>query len=177
MPARRTHKPRPSAFELLGRSEKLSAADKRAIVKATEAEIDAFLAGAGIKEPSKLADKRGGRYLPFEKTPAYVCVEQLEGDLYLRVESKVMDLPADRDQVFVLMTAMLEINASVPGVCRLAVDDGLVVAAGAETLKVLRSPDQIIQQIELVIEFAESAAEELKRLARRPGRAKRPRSR
>ena len=175
MPARRTQQTRPSAFELLGSSRKLSAADKRAITKATEAEIDAFLAGAGIKDPHKLADKRGGRYLPFEDTPAYVCVEELEGDLYLRVESKVLDLPDDRDQVFVLMNAMLEINASVPGVCRLAIDDGLVVAAGAETLKVLRAPDQIIQQIELVIEFAESAAAELKKAMRRPGTARRRR--
>ena len=176
MAARRTHKPHPSAFELLGSTRKLSAADKRAITKATEAEIDAFLAGAGIKEPLKLVDKRGGRYLPFEKTPAYVCVEELEGDLYLRVESKVLDLPDDREQVFVLMNAMLEINASVPGVCRLAVDDGLVVAAGAETLKSLRTPDQIIQQVELVVEFAESAAAELKRIMRRSASPKRRRS-
>jgi hypothetical protein len=67
----------------------------------------------------------------------------------------------------------LEINASVPGVCRLAVDDGLVVAAGAETLKALRAPDQLIQQIELVIEFAESASAELKRIMRRSGTVKR----
>jgi len=176
MPPRRRHQPHVSAFELLGSTRKLSAADKRAITRATEAEIDAFLAGAGIKEPLKLADKRGGRYLPFEKTPAYVCVEELEGDLYLRVEAKVVEMPDDRDQIFVLMNAMLEINASVPGVCRLALDDGLVVAAGAETLKSLRSPDQIIQQIELVIEFAESAAAELKKLSRRSGAAKRRRS-
>ena len=176
MPARRRHQPLASAFELLSSTRKLSAADKRAITKATEAEIDAFLAGAGIKEPLKLADSRGGRYLPFDKTPAYVCVEELEADLYLRVEAKVLDLPDDRDQAFVLMNAMLEINASVPGVCRLAVDDGLVVAAGAETLKSLRSPDQIIQQIEEVIEFAESAAAELKKLTRRSGAAKRRRT-
>jgi hypothetical protein len=173
MPARRTHKPPPSAFELLGSTRKLSAADKRAIKKATEAEIDAFLIGAGIKDPLKLTDKRGGRYLPFEDTPAYVSVEELEGDLYLRVESKVMELPDDRDQAFVLMNAMLEINASVPGVCRLAVDDGLVVAAGAETLKALRAPDQLIQQIELVIEFAEAASAELKIVMRRSASARR----
>ncbi len=173
MPARRTHQTHPSAFELLGSARKLSAADKRAIKRATEAEIDAFLAGAGIKEPVKLADKRGGRYLPFENTPAYVCVEELEGDLYLRVETKVQDIPDDRDQIFVLMNAMLEINASVPGVCRLALDDGLVVAAGAERLKALRAPDQIIQQIELVVEFAESAAAELKKLTRRSGTSRR----
>jgi len=175
MPARRRHQPHASAFELLGSTRKLSAADKRAITRATEAEIDAFLAGAGIKEPLKLADKRGGRYLPFEKTPAYVCVEELEGDLYLRVEAKVVEMPDDREEIFVLLNAMLEINASVPGVCRLALDDGLVVAAGAETLKSLRSPDQIIQQIELVIEFAESAAAELRKLSRRSGAAKRRR--
>jgi hypothetical protein len=173
MSAGRTRKVHLSAFELLGSTRKLSAADKRAITKATEAEIDAFLAGAGIREPLKLADKRGGRYLPFKDTPAYVCVEELEGDLYLRVESKVADLPDDRDQVFVLMNAMLEINASVPGVCRLAIDEGLVIAAGAETLKSLRAPDQIIQQIELVIEFAESAAAELKKLTRRSRTARR----
>jgi len=176
MPARRAQKTHPSAFELLCSTRKLSAADKRAITKATEAEVDAFLAGAGIKEPLKLADKRGGRYLPFEDTPAYVCVEELEGDLYLRVESKVLDLPDDRDQVFVLMNAMLEINASVPGVCRLAIDDGLVVAAGAQTLKSLRAPDQIVQQIELVVEFAEAAAAELKKLLRRPASARRRRN-
>ncbi|MEI6669284.1 MAG: hypothetical protein WCP29_14115 [Acidobacteriota bacterium] len=176
MPVRRRHSTHRSAFELLGSTRKWSAADKRAITKATEAEIDAFLVGAGIKDPVKLGDKRGGRYLPFEDTPAYVCVEELEGNLYLRVESRVMELPDDRDQAFVLMNAMLDINASVPGVCRLALDEGLVVAAGAETLKALRAPDQIVQQIELVIEFAESAAAELKKLLRKPGPAKRRRS-
>ncbi|MCX6544671.1 MAG: hypothetical protein NTV05_09695 [Acidobacteria bacterium] len=176
MTARQTHKTRPSAFDRLDSTRKLSVVDKRAIKKATEAEIDAFLVGAGIKDPLKLADKRGGRYLPFEDTPAYVCVEELEGDLYLRVESKVMELPDDRDQVFVLMNAMLEINASVPGVCRLAVDDGLVVAAGSETLKALRAPDALTQHIELVIEFAEEAAAELKRIMRRSAGARRRRS-
>ena len=173
MPARRTRRTHPSAYEALDGTRKLSAADKRAITKATEAEIDAFLVGAGIKDPLKLADKRGGRYLPFEDTPAYVCVEELEGSPYLRVEAKVLELPDDRDRVFVLMNAMLEINASVPGVCRLAVDDGLVVAAGAETLKALRAPDQVIEQIETVVEFAESAAAELKKLLRRSGTARR----
>jgi hypothetical protein len=163
------------AFERLASGRKLSAADKRAIIKATEAEIDAFLEGAGIVEPAKLGDKRGGRYLPFEKTPAYVCVEELEGELYLRVEAKVMDLPSDRDQAFVLMTAMLEINGSVPGACRLAVDDGLVVAAAAELMTVLQTANRVIEQIETVIEFTEEAAAELGRVGR-PARKPRRRA-
>lgn len=173
--ARRGATPTPSAFDILTRDRRLSAADKRTIKKAAEAEIDAFLVGAGIKNPSKLADKHGGRYLPFEHTPAYVCVEELEGSLYLRVEARVMDLPAQHEAAARLMTDMLEINGDVAGVCRLAIDDGLVIAAGAENLRVLRSPDQITQHVEAVVEFAEAAAKDLRSLAGR--RAKRVRRR
>ena len=173
MPTTRRSSAGHAAFEPLRNPRKLTAADKKRIIKAAGAEVDAFLIGAGIKEPSRLADRRGGRYLPFEKTPAYVCVEELEGDLYVRVEAKVMEMPSDRDEVFGLMARLLEIDGTVAGVCRLAMDDGLVIAAGAENMRALHAPEQLIQHIEMVIEFAESAQKELVRRPRR-ARATRP---
>ena len=176
MAARRTHTTSPSAFDALSRDRRLSAADKKSLKLAATAAIDAFLVGAGIKDPDKLSDKRGGRYLPFEDTPTYVCVEELDGDLYLRVESKVIDLPEDHDALFGLMNLMLETNADIAGVCRLAADDGLVIAAGAENLRALRSPDAVIKHIEQVVEFAEAASKDLRRALRPTRRPRRPRA-
>ena len=173
MPTRRTSKPVPTALSLLGGTRKLSVADKKRIKQAVGEAIDAFLTGAGVKDPKPLSDRRGGRYLPFEATPAYVCVEELDGELYLRVEAKVMDLPGEHDAVFGLMNDLLAINTTVAGVLRLGVDDGLVIAAGAENLRALREPGLVIQHIEQVVEFAESAQKDLRRRPRRPRRARR----
>lgn len=176
MPTRRTRPVPPTAFDLLGGTRQLSVSARKRIKTAVEAELNDFLIGAGVKDPERLGDRRGGRYLPFEKTPAYACVEELEGELYLRVEAKVMDVPADRDAQFALMKELLEVNTTVAGVLRLGVDDGLVIAAGAESLRALREPGQIIQHIELVVEFAESAQKDLRRGSGRKGGARARRS-
>jgi len=173
MPTRRKRPSVPTAFDLLGGTRTLSASGKKRIKAAVEAEIDVFLTGAGVKEPERLSDRRGGRYLPFEKTPAYMCVEELDGELYLRVEAKVMDMPDGRDAQFALMVELLEINTTVAGVHRLGVEDGLVIAAGAENLRALGDPGMFIQHIEQVVEFAESAQKQLRRRPRRAGDARR----
>ena len=173
MPTLRTHKSVPTAFDLLGGIKRLSASDRKRIKAAVEAEIDVFLIAAGVKEPKRLADRRGGRYLPFEKTPAYVCVEELEGELYLRVEAKVMEVPDGRDAIFGLMTKLLQINTTIAGVLRLGVDDGLVIAAGAENLRALNESGLLIQHIEQVVEFAESAQKDLRASARRKAPSRR----
>ena len=56
MAAGRRHTTTPSAFDVLSRDRKLSAADKKGIKLAALSAIDRFLAGAGIKDPSKLAE-------------------------------------------------------------------------------------------------------------------------
>ncbi len=85
-----------------------------------ERDLDRFIAKAVGDKPSEFTDEAGWRNLTVYGRETRASVDEFEGQMFLRVESAVMPLPADRDLVLPLMREALEFNNGVPGYARLA---------------------------------------------------------
>lgn len=93
-----------------------------ALREAVEAQIDDFLRSAGAEDPAALTDEDGRRLLQLGSVEGCVAAVEADGEVYLRVETRVLQLPSDADLILLLMRDALALNHSMPGASRLTLD-------------------------------------------------------
>jgi hypothetical protein len=113
-------------------SRKMSPAKLKRLRHATERQIDEFMKRVGYTNPSERTDDHGWRWFEFgsAKGRAGVVESDSDGEMYLRAESLVMELPSDQDMILPLMRELLEANMTIAGSARLAINgEGVFVCA------------------------------------------------
>ena len=114
------------------KSRKMSPAKLKRNKRAAELQIDEFMKRVGYANPSERTDDRGWRWFEFGtmKGRAAVVQSESDGELYLRAESLVMELPSDQEMVTPLMRELLEANMTFAGAARLGISgEGVFVCA------------------------------------------------
>ncbi len=110
----------------------LSAAKLGKIKHATELRIDAFMKSVGYANPAERTDEEGWRWFDFgsAKGRAGIVESDADGEMFLRAESLVMELPTEKDALLPLMRELLEANMTLAGSARLGISgEGVFVCA------------------------------------------------
>jgi hypothetical protein len=126
------------------------------VKKAAEAQIDEFMRQLGYKNPLEQTDEHGWRYLQVGSAEGRAGITESDGELFLRVEAKVMpNLPSDKELIVPLMRELLELNMDLSGSLRLGIRDEGVFATSTRPLMELRSND-FVQSVYSVMELADT---------------------
>ena len=113
-------------------ARKASAAKLNRVRKAVEQQIDEFVKSTGFANPAERTDKEGWRWFEYGnvKARAGVVESTSDGELYLRTESLMMEIPADGDEAAALLRELLEANMTIAGSARLGISgEGVFVCS------------------------------------------------
>jgi hypothetical protein len=138
-------------------SRKMSPAKLKRLRHATELQIDEFMKRVGYTNPSERTDDHGWRWFEFgsAKGRAGVVESDSDGEMYLRAESLVMELPSDQGMILPLMRELLEANMTIAGSARLAINgEGVFVCATIPVVEL--AGDDVPTHIHSVMAIAES---------------------
>ncbi len=100
------------------------AAAKRKKLKLTaERQIDEFMKKVGCPDPSERTDENGWRWFEYQtaRGRAGVVESESDGEMYLRAESLVGEIPADKDQALRFTRELLDANMTIPGAARIGI--------------------------------------------------------
>lgn len=86
-----------------------------------DVQIDQFLREVGLV-PADATDEHGWRHLGLGSSQGLIGVATIGDIQYLRVIASVMELPSDGELILPLLRDLLELNGSLPGPARAAVD-------------------------------------------------------
>jgi hypothetical protein len=139
------------------KSRKMSPAKLKRSKRAAELQIDKFMKRVGYTNPSERTDDRGWRWFEFGSMKGRAAIVQSEsdGELYLRAESLVMELPSDQEMVTPLMRELLEANMTFAGAARLGISgEGVFVCASIPVAEL--GDDDVPSHIHSVMAIAES---------------------
>jgi hypothetical protein len=147
-------------------SRKTSPAKLKRLKRATELQIDEFMKRVGYTNPSERTDDHGWRWFEFGsvKGRAGVVKSDSDGELYLRAESLVMELPSEQEMIPPLMRELLEANMTIAGSARLGISgEGVFVCASilADELGAGDVPAHIHAVMAIAGSFDHSFSEEL----------------
>ncbi len=110
----------------------MSATKRDKIKKATEQQIDEFMKRVGYSNPVERTDENGGRWFNYGSAQgrAGIVESDSDGEMFLRVESRVMDLPSDENELVSLMRELMEANMTIAGSARVGISgEGIFVCA------------------------------------------------
>jgi hypothetical protein len=101
----------------------MSATKRDKIRKATEQQIDEFMKRVGYANPAERTDENGGRWFNYgsAKGRAGIIESDSDGELFFRVESLVMELPPDENELLPLLRELLEANMTIAGPARMGI--------------------------------------------------------
>ncbi len=127
------------------------------IRQATEQEIDDFMKRVGYANPAERTDEQGWRWFNYGSARGRVGIvaSQSDGEMFLRAESLVMELPSDQESLFSLMRELLEANMTIAGPARLAINGGGVFVCATVPVVELGAGD-VPAHIHSVMAIAES---------------------
>ncbi len=137
----------------------LSESKRDKIKKATEQQIDDFMKRVGYANPAERTDENGGRWFNYgsARGRAGLIESDSDGEMFLRVESLVMELPTDEAQVLSLMHELLEANMTIAGPARLGISgDSVFVCATVPLVELV--PGDVSAYIHSVMTIADSVA-------------------
>ena len=154
---RHTLKRRQAISDVSRVSPDKSEAKLEKVRQATERQIDEFMKRVGYANPSERTDEQGWRWFDYgsAKGRAGIVVSDPGGEMFLRVESLVMGLPSDSDELASLMRELLETNMTIAGPTRLAINGEGVFVCSTMPIVELRSGD-VPAHIYSVMTIAES---------------------
>lgn len=137
-------------------SRKFSAEEMEEIRRETEQRIDEFMKRIGYTDPSRFTDGEGWRWFQYgpARGRAGIVASDPDGEMFLRAESLVMEVPADKDELFTLMRDLLEINMTLAGPTRLAINGQGVFVCATIPIVQLR-PGDVPAHIHSVLATAE----------------------
>ena len=137
-----------------------SPAELDSVRKAVEGQIDDFLRSIGCPDPAAQTDEKGGRHLQLGSANGRVAVIDVQGDLFLRAEAPIMQLPSDGDLLVPLMRELLELNFGLPVSGRIGIGGEWVEAEVMLRLTDVR-PDAASWCIENVMRLADNVDDTL----------------
>ena len=111
----------------------------------------------GYTNPSERTDDHGWRWFEFGlmKGRAGIVQSESDGELYLRAESLVMELPSEEEMVAPLMRKLLEANMTFAGPARLGISgEGVFVCASMPVAEL--AADDVPAHIHSVMAIAQS---------------------
>ncbi len=114
--------------------------DVAALKKQAEERIDAFMVKVGYN-PLDRTDEAGWRYFNLGSVEGRAGAIEVEGNIFLRVETLIMPMPSDKELILPLMRELLELNASMSGPARLGIKDDRVYTALLYPVKALHDDD------------------------------------
>lgn len=117
--------------------EKSSAQDLKKAEVAGWALIDSFMRKVGVKDPEKMTLPDGRRLYHLGSARGTAGLLEVDGDLFLRVEAHVMQLPSDKELILPLMRELLSINLLMPGLAKMAMGEDSVFSVVMLNLKIL----------------------------------------
>jgi hypothetical protein len=125
-----------------------------------EDQIDRFLGQVGL-DPAVAIDEHGWRRIGIGASNGLVGIV-MQGDIsYLRVLGSVIELPSDRELILPLLRDLLELNNSLPGPARAAIEQNSVVVAAMMPADGI-SDELVGFTIHNVLSMADSLIEPLK---------------
>jgi hypothetical protein len=124
-------------------SRKRSAAELDKIKRAAEQQIDEFMKTVGDSNPFGRTDEEGWRWFEYRSVRGRAGIVQsdTDGEMYLRAESLVIELPPDQEVDARLMHDLLQTNMTIPGAARLGITDDGVFAIATLPVSGLRAGD------------------------------------
>ena len=84
-------------------------------------EVDAFMIKVGYKNPAERTDDQGWRYFSLGSAEGRAGIDQIEDELFLRVEAPIISLPADKELILPFMRELLEVNLKLAGEVRIGI--------------------------------------------------------
>ncbi len=148
-------------------ARKMSPAKLEKTRRATELRIDAFMKKVGFANPAERTDDQGWRWFEFGSARGRVGIvaSESDGEMFLRAESLVMELPSDQEALFSLMRELLEANMTIAGPARLAINgDGVFVCATVPVVELGAGdvPAHIHSVMAIADSFGNLATEQIK---------------
>jgi hypothetical protein len=137
-----------------------SKADCQPVMSALEAEIDTFLRKVGYQNLAERTDEAGWRYFDFGSAEGRAGAIALEGEVYLRVEAMIMDLPSDGDLILPLTRELLETNFGLPLPGRVSIGHEKVWAEVMSRVTDVHA-DQVASSIHSTMSFADNIEDRL----------------
>jgi hypothetical protein len=153
-------------------SRRISATEHQRIRQAVELQIDEFMKKVGYSDPSKRTDEQGWRWFEFGSARGRAGLVQSESDgqVYLRAESLVMELPSDQEMIPPLMRELLEANMTIAGTARFGISgEGVFVCATIPVVEL--APGDVPAHIHSVMEIAGSVRNPFEQVGRQEASA------
>jgi hypothetical protein len=141
---------------------KLSPTERRKLKAAAEGVIDQYMLAIGCPDPAKFTDEDGWRRIIKGSAKGGASIQEMDGQLFLRVIMEVMPLPADRDLILPLMRELLELNLNLIGSYRLGITNDTVFAGVTRHLAELDA-EQLVFQVDAVAAFADALDDDIKK--------------
>ncbi len=135
----------------------LSATKRDKIKHTTEQQIDDFMKRVGYANPSERTDENGGRWFNYGSVQgrAGIIESDADGEMFLRVECRVMEIPSADDELFRLMRELLEANMTIAGAARLGISgESVFVCATVPLVELV--PGDVPAHIHSVMTIADS---------------------
>ena len=149
------------ALEAMRAGKDLSGRQRRLVKEAAEGMIDNFMRSVGFDDPSAFTNDLGVRALTFGSAEGVAFVEEYEKVLYLHAEAIVMPVPSDHELILPLYRELLELNLDIPGTCRFAVRQDMVVVVATEELAVIRDDSDFARHIHMVMTYTDAMDNDL----------------
>lgn len=153
-------------------TERRVTAAQRKLRAHAEAQIEEYLRGAGVENPSELKEE-GAYILETGDMQGFAEVDNDDGGVTYLVVARVMSLPSDKDLVVPLQRELLELNSELMGPARFAISGDMVFAVARDVVELMPDAD-FGRYIDAAFRAAEGA---MKRLVKRYGKTTRKRKR
>jgi hypothetical protein len=151
----RTH----SKADALAGPRAVSATARDEMRKVAEQQIDEFIKKIGDSNPLQRTDEEGWRWFEYRtvRGRAGIVQSDTDGEIYLRVESMVVELLPDEEIDVRLMRELLQTNMTIPGAARLGLgNEGIFAVATIPVFEL--KPGDVSTHIRSVMAVAASYA-------------------